>query len=396
MTGRYFKFTSNGSNKNSSNHYVEVQILDAAGTNLALNRNVEYSYRGGSSNPAYVTNGKYDDSSQYFDVGTGKAWIIIDLETPQEVSSIKIWRYYADNRTYYNCTIEVSEDKINWYVIYSSDINGIYEETADGYLISNFLSYNTQGEVEYIIPGTKKINSVLKSLISWKEIIPQETQCQVMLKVGSGEFLSCTNNAPLPGIFIGDDLSKQILTLKIILSTANPHLTPSISDIQIEIQTAKDKNILILYFEPGKNSIQNAVDDIQIIYNYEVLQPVYKGSRIAPFIKSFVPNNLSPKNQPNNIEHIELTDICGNAQLISIKYINTTEKEHIELSNISGTGLLKQIEYVNTDNKEHIELKNISAQGSLLSISYINTKNIEHINLNNIVAQGVLTRLEDL
>ena len=181
MTGRYFRFTSNGSNKNSSNHYVEIQIFNAAGTNLALNKTVEYSYKEGSSNPAYVTNGNYSSSSQYFDVGPGKAWVIIDLGTSQEISAIKIWRYYADSRIYNNCTVEVSEDKENWYLIYSSDITGTYQETSSGYTISKFLSYNTEGEVEFIIPNTEKITSVTRSLISWDEIVPQGTSCEVLL-----------------------------------------------------------------------------------------------------------------------------------------------------------------------------------------------------------------------
>ena len=241
-----------------------------------------------------------------------------------------------------------------------------------------------------------KVDAVTNSLISWDEIVPQGTSCQVLLKIDNGKYQSCTNNSSLPGISVNDDLSDKILTLKVILSTTNAQLTPKISNLSLQIQTLNDNNILILYFKEGNTtSIQNAIGDIEIIYDHEVLSAANIGGKIGPFLQKFLPQGLNAKNNPHDMEHLEISKVSATAVLKSIKYHNTQMNEHLEVSNINATASLKQIQYINAGDFEHINIPNISATALLTKVYYTNGQENEHITV-AVTAQGVLTRLEDL
>lgn len=132
MLGRYFYFESNGSSRNTGNHLVEVQIVDIEGVNRALGRGLlRYSAISGSSDPARVTDG---DTSylNYFDFGTGKQYVVIDLGDVYDISYINVWRYYSGSRIYKDIYIRVSLDDVNYTTVFSSNVNGTYTETSAG------------------------------------------------------------------------------------------------------------------------------------------------------------------------------------------------------------------------------------------------------------------------
>lgn len=80
-----------------------------------------------------VTDGK-TYSTPYLDVlGTGiPVAVTVYLKEAYDINQIKVWHYWADNRTYYGTKTEVSEDGQNWYVIFDSSVSGTYQETYDG------------------------------------------------------------------------------------------------------------------------------------------------------------------------------------------------------------------------------------------------------------------------
>jgi hypothetical protein len=88
---------------------------------------------GATATNAYLTDGN-TASNPYYGVGavTGGASAKVTLSSTQDISSIKVWHYYQDGRTYYGTKTEVSEDDINWTTIFDSATDGTYQETSAG------------------------------------------------------------------------------------------------------------------------------------------------------------------------------------------------------------------------------------------------------------------------
>ncbi len=80
--------------------------------NLALKKKVTSS----DSEPivgelAMVTDGDKEGSDGSFvELGPGKQWVQIDLETQAEIFAIQLWHYHAEGRVYQDVVIQVSDD----------------------------------------------------------------------------------------------------------------------------------------------------------------------------------------------------------------------------------------------------------------------------------------------
>lgn len=117
---RYIRVYANGNNINPSTHFVELQAWTSdATTNRALNRGftlISGTAEGGNNN-AYFTDGD-TASANYIGFG-GAATLQVDLgQTYTDVSSLKLWLYYADSRTYNSVTVSTSTDGTNFTTIY--------------------------------------------------------------------------------------------------------------------------------------------------------------------------------------------------------------------------------------------------------------------------------------
>lgn len=123
-----------GSTSNGSNHWIEIQAFDVNNTNVALSK---YAVNHKGEEPSVLNDGNLD-TSQWSSYGmspspvNGECWQKIDLGKIYELSSLKIWHYYGDGRTYYNTRTEISVDGVNWETIFNSQISGEYQETSSG------------------------------------------------------------------------------------------------------------------------------------------------------------------------------------------------------------------------------------------------------------------------
>lgn len=110
---RYIKDTLNGSNVNNGNHWVEIQALQADGTtykNIALGKTVTCDATG--DNLGRVTDGNTSSDSNSFAQVTPngqKHSVIVDLGGLYPIDYIRVWHYYADNRTYHENTLSVGK-----------------------------------------------------------------------------------------------------------------------------------------------------------------------------------------------------------------------------------------------------------------------------------------------
>jgi prepilin-type N-terminal cleavage/methylation domain-containing protein len=108
----------------SSIYMATEQASPSAGScvNIAL---------GASATNAYLTDG-ITTTNPYYGTGAIPASVTVTLSSAQDVSTVKVWHYYADGRTYYATKTEVSADGTNWNTIFDSATSGTYPETSAG------------------------------------------------------------------------------------------------------------------------------------------------------------------------------------------------------------------------------------------------------------------------
>lgn len=110
---------------NSSYAYMITEsttVSEGSCVNLAL---------GATAPSSYLTDG-ITTSNPYYSMAVGLQSVTVNLGSPQDVSMVKVWHYYADSRTYFATRTEVSADGTNWQTIFDSASSGTYQETAAG------------------------------------------------------------------------------------------------------------------------------------------------------------------------------------------------------------------------------------------------------------------------
>lgn len=128
---RYIRDYVNQNTSSTSNLWIEIKAM-VGETNVALNAPVTASGTT-QSNLERVTDGDLTSSNFARSDGTGEQWVEVDLgEVYDNIDKLHIWHYYSDNRTYYGTRTEVSEDGVNWIVVFDSVVEGEYQESADG------------------------------------------------------------------------------------------------------------------------------------------------------------------------------------------------------------------------------------------------------------------------
>jgi phage minor structural protein len=126
---RYIRDWMNGNSVNTGNHWVEIQAW-SGGTNRALNKPTTGS--GGSTGIERVTDGD-TATHNYYSGGSGLDYVRIDLGAIyDDIDYIQVYHYNADGRKYHETKLEVSEDGVNWTVLFDSAKSGEYNETSNG------------------------------------------------------------------------------------------------------------------------------------------------------------------------------------------------------------------------------------------------------------------------
>lgn len=86
----------------------------------------------GASSPAALLTDGVTTSNPYYSGTIGLVSVTVTLPTAQDISSVKVWHYYADGRTYYATKTEVSADGVAWATVFDSATSGTYAESAAG------------------------------------------------------------------------------------------------------------------------------------------------------------------------------------------------------------------------------------------------------------------------
>ncbi|MBQ8237935.1 MAG: hypothetical protein IJZ39_07310 [Oscillospiraceae bacterium] len=207
------------------------------------------------------------------------------------------------------------------------------------------VNHVSSGSIEFSTELIREIGSVIGSRIMWNEDLPDGTSLTVYSKLSSGDYAPCTNGGSLSGVKPSVNYSDETLFIKVEMSTSDPLLTPILSNLFVQLLATGDDHILVLSFDSGNTkSIQNAVGDISVAYDGSGTLRGFGGPVLA-FEQTFTPNGLVAKNNPNDEEHVEISDVYATGVLLEVRYTNVySENEHIEVSNISASGTLTRVD----------------------------------------------------
>lgn len=223
-----------------------------------------------------------------------------------------------------------------------SEVNEMYP--LIDIIIDDTVDHVAYGTVEFATELLRSIDSIAGSKITWTEDLPEGTSISVYSRLSSGSYGLCTNGGSLSGVKPGSDYSAETLFIKVEMSTTDPLLTPTLSDLFVQLLAQGDDRVLILSFNPGNvNSIQNAAGDITVAYDGSGTLKG-QGGPVLAFEHTFTPVGLIPKNNQHDMEHIEISSIQAFGRLDRIYYHGMKATEHIGISNIEAVGRLIRVD----------------------------------------------------
>lgn len=104
---RYIYNEINGSTANLYNHWVELQAYDLNGNNISSGLISIIKSNNSNDDIELLTDGDINTSA-YLSSGISNGYIILDLGQEYDLSSIRLWHYYGDGRTYYDNKVKVA------------------------------------------------------------------------------------------------------------------------------------------------------------------------------------------------------------------------------------------------------------------------------------------------
>lgn len=134
---RYIKDCINGSTKNTSSHWIELQAI-YNGLNFAKGKSVTGTSSQASSYPySRITDGDIT-TSNYARASTAGSLqcVTVDLTENYDLDEVAVWHYYGDTRSYNNHSLYVSSDNTNWTTLIDN-VSGV-TETSNGIRVSAY------------------------------------------------------------------------------------------------------------------------------------------------------------------------------------------------------------------------------------------------------------------
>lgn len=270
---------------------IPVVTGDAA-TNIALNKPVTLlaPSTAGAQPSSLVTNGD-TLSANYFEAAAPAATVEIDLGGIARLSSLKIWHYYTDSRSYLGKKVQVSVDKITWVTVYDQTVDANYAESAAGKTITVDL------DARYI---RDTINgSTANASNHWVEIQAFGILTTESYAYPADElYVPVTKGGSLPGFVEGEDLTSHYVWLKVDLASTVATASPEVRSLQAYFEGISPQNLVQIDIEPTAR-FHNNEGPIKVVYDQNVGLLLGEGGYVESFTSEFVPTELVQNPNPH-------------------------------------------------------------------------------------------------
>lgn len=246
-------------------------------------------------NSSYSADKAIDKNLNTFWWGTSAVnWWAVKFASPKAVTKIRIYlgNYYI--RTF---TVSGSNDGTTW-----TQIGGTF--TAASTTTAQWYDFEFENQTEYqhyrIDTITTYSSYVYVFEIEFFETIPVGNESKFVVTV------------PMYDMVPGGTIHNVIVPVE------------SVSESNL------GEDVLLLNFASGNmECIRNAAAAITVAYSGGTLAGA--GGPVEAFAESFSPVNLLPKNNPNDIEHVEMQFVIS-SDLKKIQFNDTQDAEHLNMT----------------------------------------------------------------
>ena len=139
---RYVRSYISGSNKNTGNHWLELEVFDKSHKILSKGKTITHNgtsltYSGNATSISALTDGNIATANYVEVKGVTDAYIEMDLGAEYDIGEVFVWHYYGDSRIYKkNKIVLLDSTKTKQNTVFNSDVDGEYAETSQGNLIN--------------------------------------------------------------------------------------------------------------------------------------------------------------------------------------------------------------------------------------------------------------------
>lgn len=133
---RYIDIIQSGNSIDNNSHIIELKVFNKEKENVALGKPTELISGSSLENAEYITDGDISEDKYATIIPSDNLETIVRVDLGKEyndIDSISLWRYYKDNRIYYNTRVYGRDAalKLTWK-FHSYKIDGEYIETQEG------------------------------------------------------------------------------------------------------------------------------------------------------------------------------------------------------------------------------------------------------------------------
>lgn len=133
---RYIDIIQSGNSIDDNSHIIELKVFNKEKENVALGKPTELISGSSLENAEYITDGDISEDKYATIIPSDNLETIVRVDLGKEyndIDSISLWRYYKDNRIYYNTRVYGRDAtlKLTWK-FHSYKIDGEYIETQEG------------------------------------------------------------------------------------------------------------------------------------------------------------------------------------------------------------------------------------------------------------------------
>lgn len=235
------------------------------------------------------------DINTYWRGTTQENWVAVRLNSAKIVTGLRLHlgSYYI--RTF---TFSGSNDGVNW-----TKIGGTY--TAANSTVSQWYEFELDNSTAYLHYRIETVTTYNTSRVYLYEMELLET------------------------VPVGNE-SKFVVTVPMYDMVPGGTIHNVIVPVESVSKSNLGEDVLLLNFASGNmECIRNAAAAITVEYAGGTLAGA--GGPVEAFAESFSPVNLLPKNNPNDIEHVEMQFIIS-SDLKAIQFKDTQDEEHLNMT----------------------------------------------------------------
>lgn len=225
---RYIRERMSGSTSNGGNHWVEIQAINASGTNIALNKAVTIIEGISEGQSLTLITNNDTNTANYVGIGSGSnnyAMIMVDLGDYYEIDYLKIWHYYGDNRSYYSIITEVYAG--TWITV-NDTTSSTYKETSSGRII-NIRPYKYP-VIKYLLSKNNNLYTINNSTLVDLSIPENDISSSIFLTNGM-------TNIPDKSVLSSISESFKVLRWQEDITVSLPSLIAKLTAVPLAPQT---------------------------------------------------------------------------------------------------------------------------------------------------------------